>query len=50
MLEYYLHVDSKKVILAVVFREHSKMIINVFSDCLDIDRFQIDIIEKEIVD
>ena len=50
MLENHLHAVSKSVILAVVVREHSKMIIDVFSDCLGIDRFQIDAIGKGVAD
>ena len=41
---------SKRIILKIVVREYSNLISDVFSDCLDIDRFQIDVIEKEIAD
>ena len=36
MLENHLHVVSKSIILAVVVREHSKVISDILSDCLDI--------------
>ena len=49
-LESHSNVVSKRIVLTVVVHEYLNLISDVFSDCLDIDRFQIDVIEKEIAD
>ena len=49
-LESHSNVVSKRIVLTVVVHEYLNLISDVFSDCLDIDRFQIDAVKKEIAD